>query len=109
MPDNFIPTIIPNPETSSTSNGDTPTTEKLPARESIPVVNLTSDTDDNTQQPPTASTAIQPIKNVVNKTKEPEILHKVSEHADSLTTIADQEEEEFIKEVMEEHKNNEPD
>lgn len=61
------------------------------------------------QKPEDKTPTIQPQQNeappekVVDKRTGHEELHKVSPNADKLTTIADVEEEEFIKEVEEHH------
>ena len=66
-----------------------------------PVQNTTQ--EDTAQQP--AQTANKaPDKNIVDKTTNKEKLHKVGPNADTITSIADKEEEEFIEKVEEHHK-----
>jgi hypothetical protein len=100
MPD-LIPTIIPNVEATNT-NFDS-RIEKIPNGETnpLPIYNpATTKENDNTR---TEIADDSSNIRIVNKTKEPEVLHGVDSKADTITTIADKEEEEFIKEVIKEH------
>ena len=98
----FIREIIPaNPETALSENQ----AETVPKQEKAPSVEKKSKKDTDTPNIMTETLEnISKVKtNVVNKTKEPEKLHRVSTIADSLTKTADEEEEDFIKEVIKEH------
>jgi hypothetical protein len=103
MPDP-ISTIIPSVE--SITSDPASKTELNPIKETAPVPSIspvTSQDAANTSAGNVNKTATSNSPKVVNKTKEPEILHPVDVKADTLTTIADKEEEEFIKEVIKEH------
>lgn len=96
MPD-LIPTIIPSVETSSKNENESITElAPTPAPAETPAA-----TTPQKQLENALNTTATP--KVINKTKEPEILHAVDPKADALTTIADKEEEAFIKEVLKEH------
>lgn len=95
MPD-LIPTIIPSVE--SVTSDLAPKMEKEEINEIIP----SSTPNPKPQQETTNKTSASTPK-IVNKTEEPEILHPVDPKADTLTTIASEEEQDFIKEVMKEH------
>jgi hypothetical protein len=107
MPNTDISTLIPNIEPISSEPNSK--TERMPAKEVAPALSPTSTPAPAT--PPNNATKKTAFKktngtktpNVINKTKEPEILHPVDPNADTLTTIADKEEEKFIKEVIKEH------
>lgn len=80
--------------------------ESAPMQETAPAPSNTPDpnTDDQNTAVPTETDTSQSPAQIVDKTKEPEKLHPVDSNADTLTTIADAEEEEFIEKVLEEHK-----
>lgn len=103
MPD-LIPTIIPgvesvppNPALKAESGS---ITELVPSTVPAPLAPQ-KNPGDGTNTP--VSPLTPKIPNLVNKMKEPEILHAVDSKADTLTTIADKDEEKFIKEVIKEH------
>jgi len=62
------------------------------------------DKNQDTSQQPAQPTDKAAPKNVVDKTTSKEKLHRVGTQADSITTLADKEEEEFIEKVEEHHK-----
>lgn len=105
MPDQ-VTTIIPNVE--SIASDTVSKTERTPIKEKAPSlipVPTTPQETTNKSMGVSTKTSAPAVSKVVNKTKEPEILHPVDPEADTLTTIADKEEEEFIKEVIKEHQN----
>ena len=79
--------------------------EKPPVHETRPIPETT--TEVKADKPDVPEEVVEELNkvqtNVVNKTDEPEQLHAVSTIADSLTKLADDEEEDFIQEVIKEH------
>lgn len=107
MPIDLIPTIIPSPEVTPQNPTQGGQIESAPQQEKAPTPsNSPTDPDVDNQNtdtaPQTEPAQSQPL--IVDKTKEPETLRPVGSNADTLTTIADEEEEEFIEKVLEEHK-----
>jgi len=62
------------------------------------------DKNQDTLQQPAQTADNTPPKNVVDKTTNKEKLHKVGPKPDTITSLADKEEEEFIEKVEEHHK-----
>lgn len=93
MPD-LIPTIIPSVE--SVTSDLAPKVEEI--EEIVPSPILVPKPQQETTNKTSASTP-----KIVNKTKEPEILNPVDPKADTLTTIANEKEQDFIKEVIKAH------
>jgi hypothetical protein len=80
-----------------------PSPEKIATPE-LNKPNLNKDKKEEVQMiKPTLPKQEEP-KNVVHKEKEPIKTHPVGAHADKLTTIADKEEEDFIKHVADIHR-----
>jgi hypothetical protein len=64
------------------------------------------ESDEKVENAPTTSiSSTTTTPTIKNKTREPEILHSVEAKADPITKHADKEEEDWIKEQMEEHQN----
>ena len=85
--------IQATPEILSSPEAQKPQPASPPAQKS----------QDTGQQPAQPADKALP-KNVVDKTTSKEKLHKVGPQADTITTLADKEEEEFIEQVEEHHK-----